>query len=254
MYLNQYMPTNQFYRGPEPRLDPLEYPGDSYRPVVESPAHLDFLIDAFQSLELHFESREDVCVHACMMMYYVEGNPFKPVSPDLFVAFGPLRGRRSVWKTWEEGKLADFILEMTSYRRKTRDDVFKPVLYRRLGVTEYWQYDVEGDYLDPPLKGRRLNAEGKYEPIPLSTSPGGVRYGTSQVLGLHLCLADDRLRFLDAATGKFLLTGKEVARVDAILDERIRLLDEERRLLEEQLCITRDNDITSPEAMETARA
>ena len=233
-------------------------------------------MDAHRSLESHFKRREDVCVHSFIMAYYVEGNPFKPVSPDLFVAFGPSRDRRrDVWKTWEEGKLADFILEMTSFRRKTRDDVYKPVLYRRLGVTEYWQYDVEGDYLDPPLKGRRLNAEGRYEPIPLSTSTAGVRYGTSEVLDLHLCLADNRLRFLDAATGEFLLSHKETTRVLAILDERsrvqdeqlrlldeerrlhekeLRLLAEERRLLEEQLGITRDNDITSHAPIEAARA
>ena len=261
MYLSRYMPTNRFNPGPEPRLDPLEYPSDSYRPVVESPAHLDFMMDAHQSLESHFKRREDVCVHSFIMAYYVEGNPFKPISPDLFVAFGPRDRRRDVWKTWEEGKLADFILEMTSFRRKTRDDVYKPVLYRRLGVTEYWQYDVEGDYLDPPLKGRRLNAEGKYEPIPLSASAAGVRYGTSKVLDLHLCLADNRLRFLDAATGEFLLTYKETTRVLAILDERsrlqdeeLRLLDKERSLQEEQLRITHDNDITSHAAIEAARA
>ena len=262
MYLSRYMPTDRLNPGPEPRLNPLEYPSDSYRPVVESSAHLDFLIDAYQPLESHFKRREDVSIHAFIMAYYVEGNPFKPVSPDLFVAFGPWRDRRrDVWKTWEEGKLADFILEMTSFRRKTRDDVYKPVLYRRLGVTEYWQYDVKGNYLDPPLKGRRLNAEGKYQPIPLSTSPGGTLYGTSKVLDLHLCLADNRLRFLDATTGEFLLTGKEMDQVLAIQDEQLRLLDEQRRLqeeerhlLEERLRIALDNDITSHAAIEAARA
>ena len=213
------------------------------------------MLDTITTLQRHYKHRDDVYVGGNMMMYYVEGDPFKPVSPDVFVALDtPREPMRDVWKTWEEGKLADFILEITSKRRKTRDDVFKPVLYRGLGVTEYWQYDLKGDYLDPPLKGRRLNAEGKYEPIPLSTSPAGVRYGTSKVLGLHLCLPDNRLRFLDATTGKYLLTGKEMDRVLAILDERSRLQDEEIRLLEEQLRITRDNDITPHATTEAARA
>ena len=80
----------------------------------------------------------------------------------------------------------------------------------------------------PALKGRPLNAEGKYEPIPPSTSPAGVRYGTSKVVGLHLRLADNRLRFLDATTGKFPLTHRDSMRLNPNLQERSRLLNEER--------------------------
>ena len=217
-------------------LEPGEYPTADGQPMAESQVHVWTMMDTISPLRLHFQHRDDVYVGGNLMMYYVEGDPTKPVSPDVFVAFGPSREPpRELWKTWEEGKFADFVLELTSMRRKTRDDVFKPVLYRRLGVTEYWQYDPEGDYLDPPLKGRRLNAEGKYEPIPLSTSPKGIRYGTSKVLGLQLCITDDRLRLLDATTGKFLLTYKEDVQVHALLKEERRLLDEEKRVQDEQL-------------------
>ncbi|MYB39123.1 MAG: Uma2 family endonuclease [Gammaproteobacteria bacterium] len=153
--------------------------------------HWDALMSTAVPLQTQYADRDDVFVGVSVTMYYVEGDSEMAVQPDVFAAFDTaFDPRREVWKTWEKGKLADFVLEMTTMRRKTRDDVYKPILYRRLGVTEYWQYDPAGDYLDPPLKGRRLNPNGEYEPIPLVTSPNGVRYGTSEVLGLQLCLTD----------------------------------------------------------------
>ena len=128
--------TNQYGSGMERWLTPVEpgeYPTADGQPMAESQLHVWTMMDTITPLQLHFQHRDDVHVGGNLMMYYVEGDPTKPVSPDVFVAFGPSREPpRELWKTWEEGKFADFVLEVTSRRRKTRDDVFKPVLYRRL--------------------------------------------------------------------------------------------------------------------------
>ena len=76
-------------------------------------------------------------------------------------------------------------------------------------MTEYWQFDPTGDYLDPFLKGRRLTAGGTYELAPLATTTEGLLDGESSVLALHLCLHEGRLRLFDPATGEFLLSHRE---------------------------------------------
>ena len=47
---------------------------------------------------------------------------------------------------------------MESLSRKTRrkDTTTKPELYARLGVKEYFLFDPDREYLDPPLQGYRL--------------------------------------------------------------------------------------------------
>ena len=165
------------------------------------------------------------------MMYYEEGNPREFVSPDVFVTFGvPPDPRRPIWKTWEEGKLADFVMEVTSHTTQHRDEVFKKQLYQRLGVREYWQYDPTGDYLDPILKCRRLGAEGVYEDVPLTMSADGVVYGVSEVLGLHLCLHGDRLRYRDPMTSEYLRTYGETQQV---ITELARTVEEQKRAIED---------------------
>ncbi|MXY53421.1 MAG: Uma2 family endonuclease [Gammaproteobacteria bacterium] len=186
------------------------YPESDGKPMAESDLHGEAMVDARQPLKDHYAHRDDVYVGGNMMMYYVEGNPKRWISPDVFVAFGPSRlPLRPVWKTWEEAKLADFVLEVTSETTRATDEGSKRRLYQRLGVTEYWQFDPTGDYLDPILKGRRLAAGGNYELIPLATTTEGLLYGESSVLALHLCLDEGRLRLFDPAAGEFLLSHRE---------------------------------------------
>ena len=187
-------------------------------------------MDVRQPLKDHYAQRDDVYVGSNMMMYYVEGNPKRWISPDVFVAFGPSREPlRRIWQTWKEGKLADFALEVTSETTRAKDEGTKRRLYQRLGVTEYWQFDPNGEYLDPILKGRRLNTRGTYELLPLTTTPEGLLYGESKVLGLHLCLDEGRLRLFDPAAGEFLLSHRELVARQA---EKDRAIDEERRARE----------------------
>ena len=111
-------------------------------------------------------------------------------------------------------------------------------------MTEYWQFDPTGDYLTPVLKGHRLNARRAYRPIRLTTTPDGIVCGVSNVLGLQLCLDDDRLRLRDIATGEFLFTHDEYVRASAekerILAEKERILAEKERILAEKERIIED--------------
>lgn len=206
----------------------LEYPDRGVEAMT--PEHWNAEVDCTQSLRSHYAHRDDVYVGSELTMYWLEGDEERWVQPDVFAAFGPSRDQqRTVWKSWEEGKFADFVLEVASRGTHRRDLVEKHALYESLGVTEYWQHDPTGKYLPPRLLGHRLNPAGAYVPVPLETRPEGTRCGESTVLSLHLCLDDEgRLRLFDPATGKFLLTNQDK---DLIIEDRERMIQELQRRL-----------------------
>ena len=186
------------------RTAPVEYPESDGKPMSESGIHWRATVDFASPLMTRYAARPDAYVGSDMLMYYQEGDIHKSVSPDVFVALGPSRDPvRRTWLVWEEGKAADFVLEVTSKSTRGRDDEFKAGLYERLKVTEYWQFDPTEDYLRPSLKGRRLGPGGAYGPIPVERRDGAV-VGWSEVLGLELRAAGESLRLFDPKLGDYL--------------------------------------------------
>ena len=249
------MPTAQPMRTPlAPRAKPatprapVEYPESDGRPMSETPRHWDVTVDATLPLKDRYRRRADVYVGSDMMMYYEEGRPRVHVSPDVFVAFGvPREPERNIWKTWEEGKLADFVVEVTSISTRNRDEKDKRELYQRLRVQEYWQFDPTGDYLDPILKCQRLNEKGVYELVRLESAADGGVCGVSKVLDLNLCVDGDRLRYRDPATGDYLPIPTDYRRR---LEHKDRQLERKDRQLAEKDRINADQ----AQALEAARA
>ena len=209
-----------------PRPAPVvDYPDRGVEAMTHE--HWEAEVDCTLSLRSRYAQRDDVYVGSELTMYWLEGNNERWVQPDVFVAFGPSRDpKREIWKSWEEGKFADFILEVASRGTHRRDLTEKHAIYESLGVTEYWQHDPTGKYLPPRLLCHRLNKAGAYEPVPLATRPDGMRHGESKVLSLHLCLDEGRLRLFDPDTNEFLATNEEK---DGLLAEKDSLLAEERR-------------------------
>ena len=186
----------------------VHYPVEDGEPM-ESGLHRRVSIDTGTMLDLHNAGRPDAYVGGNCFMYPEEGKPKVFVAPDLFVAYGvPKEPPRDVWKVWEEGKAPDFILELTSKSTQDNDEGRKKDLYESLGVTEYWQFDPTGDYLDPILKGRALGADGRYRELELEERDGGLCC-LSEVLGLDLRLEDERLRLFDPKRGEYLLLPAE---------------------------------------------
>ena len=214
---------------PRPAAKPslYDYPASDGKPMGETPWHLRAMLEAVGMLTEFFRDRPDVYVGGNMMMYYIEDDTDTSVSPDVFVTFGvPKLPERRVWRTWVEGgRFADFVLEMTSESSKIRDAGPKRELFARLGVREYWQFDPEGKYLDPRLKGHRLDAQGHYQPLVLEERAGFLCHGS--LLGLELRLEGERLRFFDPVPGGYLLTGSEKdAAFAAVLAEKDSALAE----------------------------
>lgn len=192
---------------------PIVYPEPDGSPMAESDPARDYLIYGFSSLKLYFQNRQDIYVSGNLWLSYEQGVPDAVVCPDVFVVFGVENRPRRSYKVWEEnGKTPDWVLEVTSNSTHRKDEREKPDIYAQMGVREYFQYDPTGDYLNPPLKGRRLTKNG-YEIITPNDTEDGMLSLPSQVLGLEMrLLPDSRMRFFNPQTGEYLRSPQESER------------------------------------------
>ncbi|RKU12603.1 hypothetical protein C6501_10885 [Candidatus Poribacteria bacterium] len=213
----RYAPTN----------GAIIYPESDGKPMAETERHRDALMDVLLILIEAFKDKPDVCVSGNMMMYYVEGDPHKSISPDVFVSFGIGKKQRRTYRVWEEGKPPDFVLEFSSQKTHRTDQKEKKLLYALIGVREYFLYDPERQYLPTPLMGFRL-VEGEYVPIPMGPD-GGVMSAT---LDLELRLRGKTLGFYDKVSSEWLETPADIA--EARADEEAARADEEAARADEE--------------------
>ena len=188
-------------------LSEIEYPESDGEPMGETPIHRNQIAHVIDMLEDHYAADPDVYVSGNMMMYYVEGNPKKSVSPDVFVTLGiPKLPERRTYRTWVERKGPDLAIEMHSRGTWRADVGWKLDLYRDvLKVREYFLFDpLEERPGVKALRGYRL-VDGAYEPIP--ETDGRL---VSEVLGLHLEAAGEKLRLYDPRRGVYLRSPREV--------------------------------------------
>lgn len=185
------------------------YPESDGKPMAETDLHRDEMFDLIARLRSRYADRPDVYVSGNLLLYYEEGNPRAAVAPDVFVVLGVPAGRRRIYKLWAEGVTPAMVIEVTSRKTKSEDLRKKRDLYAQLGVTEYFLYDPEAEYLTPPLQGHRLTG-GTYTPL-VAAENGALRCDT---LGLSLRLENDRLELYDAATGARLARLGEQADVE----------------------------------------
>ncbi len=184
----------------------IEYPESDGQPMGETPLHRKNMANLIETLDWLHERDPRVYVSGNMFLYYAEGQPKKSVVPDVFLVKGvPKLPERRVYKTWiEGGKAPDFIVEVTWRSTQEEDEEGKFELYRDvLEVAEYFLFDPESDYLDPPLRGFR-RVEGEYRPI--VAVEGRL---PSEVLGLHLEADGWEVRLFDPETGRRVPTPRE---------------------------------------------
>ncbi len=184
-------------------LRQVEYPESDGQPMGETDKHILLMMYLRFALDEYFRTTERVYVGSNLMCYYVEGDPTKSVSPDVFVVRGAEKGERRIYKFWEE-PTPNFVLEISS--RKTRKEDFgkKKELYAWLGVREYFVFDPEAR-LRAPLRAFRLRGDELVEEI---VSQNRV---FSHELGLELVNTGQTLRLWNPATKEFLRTPAEEA-------------------------------------------
>ena len=202
------------------------YPESDGKPMAETDLHIEEIIRMRHILKAQYADKPDVYISGNIMMYYEEGNIHASVSPDILVSFGIGKKRRRTYKTWEEGKPPDFVMEFSS-KGTYRDDLDNKVeLYAKIGIPEYFLYDAERRYLPSDLMGYRL-VDGSYVEI-LQEPDGGF---FSEILNLTIHSQDESFGVFDPSTEKWLLSAEE--KVEQEADARQKLEAEVVRLQEE---------------------
>ncbi|MCP4657089.1 MAG: Uma2 family endonuclease [bacterium] len=204
----------------------IEYPESDGEPMAETDEHRDDLAEIVFTLKRYYRDRDDVYVSGDLFVYYEEGNPKACRAPDVFVVFGVKPEQRRVYQTWkEDGKMPTVAIELTSKKTKKQDQDEKPALYASWGIEYLFLYDVLGEYLKPPLQGKRLGRDGDYHRLaggakgPLPCPP----------LGLDLILDEaGRLQLVDRETGKV------VPRLRVELDQTLEAVRETAAALERE--------------------
>ena len=210
----------------------IEYPESDGKPLGETDLHRHWIVRLIDILAYRYRGQR-VYVSGDLLVYYLEGNPKKFIVPDVFAVKDCDPGFRRVFKIWDEGRVPNAAIEVTSRKTKREDLKAKPAIYARIRVPEYFLYDPTGDYLNPQLQGFRLVGTD-YCPIEPDTTGALV----CEQLNLLLRLEDGRLALFDRTTGERLLTEGEAERAAREAEQTARTAAEAevqrlRKLLEQ---------------------
>ena len=157
-------------------------------------------------LRNHFRLEADVRVFHDMKHYLVPRRPAP--APDVSVVRGlHPRPRRSVFRVKQEGARPCLVIEVVSPNPEARkaDLVDKVELYQTAGIPEYLIVDSPSGVTGLPfqLLGYRLDAAGRYQPIP----PDAEGRLLSETAGIWFQVSPDGQRILlfEDPTGRRLL-------------------------------------------------
>jgi Uma2 family endonuclease len=204
----------------------IEYPSSDGEPMAETSTHVMLMVTLIATLRYYFRQRSDTYVIGNIFLYYKQGHPKECRSPDVMVVKGVEAGRaRDSFKTWEEGAVPCFVLELTSKKTADEDQGPKRELYERLGVRDYLLFDPLGDYLPRPLVGYRL-INGRYEALQ-NDQQGGV---LSLELGIRFVPNGTELELIEFRTGQRIPTPPEAYE---LLAEALQRTQDSERLIEE---------------------
>lgn len=209
----------------------VDYPTSDGRPMAETDLHRDLMVDLIQTLQEYYTDDPDVYVSGNLLLYYVEGDRRRHLSPDVFVVKGVPKKRRRYYLLWEEGRGPDVVIELTSASTRDEDVAHKMGLYRDvLKVPEYFLFDPNLEYLDPALQGYRLR-DGAY--VPIEAVKGRL---PSNVLDLHLEQDGASVKLYDPRREETLLTPLEQRTpvIERLLLAESYLLNAQSRLMREQ--------------------
>ena len=188
------------------------YPETDGMPLADGDYQFEHFVGLLFMLKAFFRDRPDVAVKGNTMLYYVEGNPYRWLSPDCYVAFGvdlALLRENNTYRVWDMGKPPDFVLEIGSPGTWRKDLVEKRDLYARMGIGEYWMFDPSGgEHYGFALRGERL-VDGEYRPLEMREGADGGVWGHSATLNLEFHWEDGSLRLYDPVGGRWLLTQDE---------------------------------------------
>lgn len=182
--------------------------------IPEGILHFLLSVRLASTLLAFFSNREDVKVFGNCMLYYEEDNPRKMISPDLMVCFGLEKMPTRVYKLWEEKIVPSVVIEFASETTWFNDVSNKLAIYQKLGVKEYYVYDVEYAHLPSPLMAYHLDND-----VLTKIEVANSRI-LSESLDLELVDTGETLRFFNLETNELLMTIEEMAQKLAELEKQ----------------------------------
>ncbi len=234
-----------------PAAEEVHYPDGDGSFLCENYQHSAELIYAAQAIEQHL-CYDRFTLMVDVHLFYEEGQPAARLGPDLLVVLDhKLRGTSS-YKTWIEGRLPDFILEVVSPSSVENDYKLKKGKYAQLGVKEYFLYDPDLEEEEAHVLGYRLDesAEAYGDPLP-AEEDGSIR---SPGLGISLRRKDSRLVIRDEATGEDYQSVDEVRRMLDTVRAETAAAAERTAKAEERLQADRARTAMAEERLQADRA
>ena len=193
------------------RSKEVYYPERDGKPMAETDVHRNAMFYFLSVLERHFQDRAYVTGN--LLLYYVEGDPRRSVSPDCMVVFGAPPGPRRTYQLWME-PLPDVVIEVTSRKTRREDQGVKTELYRKLGIRELWLVDPCREYLGEAAIGYRLD-QGQWRRIPCE---GGRAF--SEALSLEFRETESGVLLYDPDEHRFLLPlSRSLERAESLAKE-----------------------------------
>ncbi len=199
------------------------YPDSDELIMPEGILHFLLSVHLTSMLLAFFANREDVKVFGNCMLYYEKGNRQKFISPDLMVCFGLKESPTKVYKLWETKVVPAVVIEFASDTTWLNDVSSKLAIYQKLGVKEYYVYEVDSTHFPLALMAYRLE-EGILTEIEIVN-----KRILSESLGLELVDTGETLRFFNPKKNEFLMTTEEMQ-------------DENERLKAELAKLKKQND------------
>jgi Uma2 family endonuclease len=125
-------------------IDPdLLYPDSDGQPMADNTEQYEWIVKIKENLEILFADNPQVFIAGDLLWYPVRDRSISgPAAPDVMVAFGRPKGRRSSYKQWEEDNIApQVVFEILSPCNGQDEMDYKRQFYQRFGVEEYYCYD-----------------------------------------------------------------------------------------------------------------
>ncbi len=206
-----------------------KFPDFPPRDDMQNSLHLDD--DAHQAiLRRHFGNNPTTVVLSEIPVRSTPSHQEGHRIPDLLISFDVDRAlavKQKGYSIQDQGKPPDFVLEIASSSTAKEDYTDKRDDYAGFGIPEYWRLDpTGGDYYGVAIAGDRL-VGGIYHAVGIEEVEPGHLHGYSEVLGLHPCWHDGRLRWYDRETQRHLLTPDEESEARITAEARVRELEAE---------------------------
>ena len=182
----------------------IYYPSTIPNYMPENNIHFVLIANLAVILQTFLQRAQGNYVFGDIMFYYEEGNPRKFIAPDLMVCLNKEKEpSKGVYKLWEEQHVPQVVIEIASESTWLKDVSTKLAIYQKLGVKEYYVFDIERAFLPKALLAYRL-IEGELLEIEVRD-----KRILSESLGLELVDTGETLRLFNPQTNEFLMTMEE---------------------------------------------